>query len=81
MSYGHYFTDSIYRFSDDKILKDKAEYRTKNWAYSVLIPFKVLKEKILNGFDIYQLAEYFEVTVQYMQNAIEFYKSKYGIIY
>ena len=78
---GHYFTDSIYRFSDDKILKDKAEYRTKNWAYSVLIPFKVLKEKILNGFDIYQLAEYFEVTIEYMQNAIEFYKSKYGFIY
>ena len=27
---------------------------------------------------IYSLSEYFEVTIEYMQNAIEFYINKYG---
>lgn len=43
---GHYFTDSIYRFSDDKILKDKAEYRTNKWTYNILVPYEKLKSAI-----------------------------------
>lgn len=78
---GHYFTGNVYSLTDDKIKIDKAEYKSKKWAYSVLVPFKILQEKISNGLNIYELSDYFEVTVQYMQNAIEFYKSKYGFIY
>ena len=29
---------------------------------------------------IYYLAEYFDVTVEYMQKALEFYKEKYGTL-
>lgn len=29
----------------------------------------------------YQLANYFEVTYDYIKNSIDFYKSKYGFIY
>ena len=50
------------------------------WAYSVLIPFQKLKEKIIQGFNLYDLADYFDVDIEYMINCIDFYTEKYGIL-
>lgn len=66
----------------DKILIEKQEYRAKKWSYYALIPFEKLKLAILNGFNtVYSLAEYFEVTEDYMNKAINFYTNKYGYLY
>lgn len=80
---GHYYMDATYPASTkDKILIDKQEYKAKKWSYYILIPFEKLKSAISNGIDtLYSLAEYFEVTEEYMKNAINFYQSKYGLIY
>ena len=80
---GHYYMDATYPASStDKILIQKQEYRARKWSYNVLIPFEKLKSAILNGINtIYALADYFEVTEDYMSNAIKFYKDKYGYIY
>ncbi len=77
---GHYYMDATYPAStNDKILIDKQEYRAKKWSYYVLIPFEKLKLAIKNGINtLYSLANYFDVTEEYMQNCINFYYSKYG---
>ena len=78
---GNYFMDAVYPAScKDKVLISKQEYRAKKWAYSILIPLKKLKEKISQGFNLYDLAEYFNVDYKYMYDCINFYTEKYGIL-
>lgn len=75
---GHYFTGCVYSLTDDKIKMDKAEYKASKWAYSVLVPFKILKQNISKGMNIYELSDYFDVSVKYMIDCINFYIGKYG---
>ncbi len=77
---GHYYCGALYYIDSDITLKRKCENRAKKWAYSVLVPFKKLKEKIAQGFDLYDLAEYFDVDYNYMNDCINFYTEKYGIL-
>ena len=80
---GHYYMDATYPiFSEDIVSISKQEYRAKKWSYFILVPFEKLKSAILEGFtNLYSFADYFEVTVEYMKNAIDFYVEKYGFIY
>ena len=76
---GHYYYDATYKFNSDPVFINKQEYKAKKYAYNILIPFEKLKLAIKNGLNnIYSLAEYFDVTIDYMQNAIQFYINKYG---
>ena len=50
------------------------------WAYSILVPFHKLKEKIAQGFNLYDLSDYFNVDTNYMNDCINFYIDKYGKI-
>ena len=77
---GHYYTNSLYYLHSDKVLIDKCERRAMKWAYSVLVPLQVLKEKIAQGFNLYDLAEYFNVDCKYMINCVNFYVEKYGTL-
>ena len=77
---GHYFCNALYYINSGKELKDKCELRAKKWAYSVLVPLQKLQEKIAQGFNLYELADYFDVDIQYMINCIDFYTEKYGIL-
>ena len=77
---GHYYCGALYYINSDKVLIDKCEHRAKKWAYSVLIPLKKLKEKITQGFNLYDLADYFNVDCKYMNDCINFYTDKYGIL-
>ena len=77
---GHYYCNALYYIDSDKIFKDKCEYRARKWAYSVLVPFNKLKEKIIQGFNLYDLAEYFNVDCNYMNECINFYTEKYGVL-
>lgn len=77
---GHYYCNALYYINSDKALKDKCEYRAQKWAYSVLIPFSKLKEKIIQGLDLYDLSDYFDVDIKYMIDCINFYNEKYGIL-
>lgn len=50
------------------------------WAYSILIPLQKLKEKLTQGFNLYELSDYFNVDCNYMNDCINFYTEKYGIL-
>ncbi len=77
---GHYYCNALYKLDTDKILKNKCERRALKWAYSVLVPLQKLKEKIKQGFNLYDLADYFNVDCKYMYDCINFYTEKYGIL-
>lgn len=77
---GHYYCNALYYINSNKIIKDKCEYRAMKWAYSVLVPLQKLKEKIIQGFNLYDLADYFNVDYIYMSNCIKFYTEKYGFL-
>lgn len=77
---GHYYCNALYYLDSDKILRDKCEHRAMKWAYSVLVPFPKLKEKIIQGFNLYDLVDYFDVDIKYMINCIDFYTEKYGVL-
>lgn len=77
---GHYYCNALYYLNSDKTLKDKCEHRALKWAYSVLIPLQKLKEKIIQGLDLYDLADYFNVDCKYMIECINFYVEKYGVL-
>lgn len=77
---GHYYCDSLYYANCNKVQKDKCEYRAMKWAYSVLVPLHKLKEKIAQGFNLYELADYFNVDYKYMYDCINFYTEKYGVL-
>lgn len=77
---GHYYCNALYYLDSDKTLRDKCEHRAMKWAYSVLVPFPKLKEKIIQGFNLYDLADYFNVDIKYMINCIDFYTEKYGVL-
>lgn len=77
---GHYYCNALYYLDSDKVIKRKCELRAMKWAYSILVPFQKLKEKITQGFTLYDLADYFEVDINYMIDCINFYTDKYGIL-
>lgn len=79
---GHYFTGSVYPlYCDDVNYISRQEYKAKKWAYNVLIPFEDLRTAILNGkTNILSLAEYFDVTSDFISKCIVFYLEKYGHI-
>ena len=64
---GHYYCNALYYINSNKIIKDKCEYRAMKWAYSVLVPLQKLKEKIIQGFNLYDLADYFNVDYIYVK--------------
>lgn len=76
---GHYYYDATYKFNSDLQFISKQEYKAKKYSYSMLIPFENLRKAILNGrTSILLLAEYFDVTIDFMSRCIAFYLEKYG---
>lgn len=71
---GHYYCNALYYLTDSSLQKSKCEYRAKKWAYSILVPLQILKDKISDGLNsIYDLADYFGVEPEYMNNCLNFY--------
>ncbi|WP_144472695.1 ImmA/IrrE family metallo-endopeptidase [Bacillus pumilus] len=77
---GHHFTTHG-NIIDQSILGNrKQELRAREWGYNLLFPLERLidaqKEGIRNRFE---LAEYLNVTEQFLEDALKRYKEKYGI--
>ena len=77
---GHYYYNALYYLDTDNIQKKKCEYRAIKWAYSILVPLQKLKEKLTQGLNLYELADYFNVDCKYMIECIDFYVEKYGVL-
>ncbi|WP_144472303.1 MULTISPECIES: ImmA/IrrE family metallo-endopeptidase [Bacillus] len=76
---GHYYTSSGDILKQDTIEKRRQEKVARMWAYEKLVPLSKIvqahKEAIRNR---YELAQYLEITEEFLDNAIKRYIEKYG---
>lgn len=74
---GHCLTWSFYNISSKYNTRSRMEYRADRWVIHNLIPFSEFYEALQNGItERWQLAEYFDVTEDYIDKAITMYEQK-----
>lgn len=72
---GHCETGSFYDIHSKYDIRAKHENRADKWAIKKLIPRDELKEAVSCGlYEVWELAEYFEVTYQFMEKAMIYYQ-------
>ena len=77
---GHYHT-TVGDILDLKEAGNRKQEKTaRNWAYAHLLPLEKLVEGCRLGCrNLYELAEYLEVTETFLADALTYYESKYGL--
>ena len=71
---GHCNTGSFYNRWAARDVRQKHENRADKWAIKKLVPKDELDEAVSNGYtDLWSLANYFNVTVDFMKKAVCFY--------
>ena len=79
---GHYYTatDDISELNTAE--KCKQERKGRSWAINKLLSFDDIVESIINGSDtLYQVADDLDLTIEFLNEAIAYYHSKYGSSY
>lgn len=74
---GHQATNSFYRLKSKYEMRTRAEERATRWAVDELISADELKQAFKEGCtEVWQLAEYFEVTEDFIRDAVRIHKLK-----
>lgn len=74
---GHCVTGSFYNIHAACDVRAKHEYAADKWAIKKLVPEDELEEAVKHGFtESWELSEYFDVTVPFMQKAMNYYKEQ-----
>lgn len=77
---GHHFTSGGNILDQNSIVNKKQELRARSWAYEKLIPLnKIIQAQKDGVHNRYELANYLGVTEEFLQEALNRYKDKYGI--
>lgn len=77
---GHYYTSSGNILDQTKIENRKQEYRARLYGYNLKIGLTGLIRAYEAGCrNLYEMAEYLDATEGYLMEAIDCYKSKYGL--
>lgn len=75
--YGHCTTGATHYISSPFDLVCKHEYRADKWAVHKLLPVEDIKNAILSGCtEVWQLAEYLNVTESFLSRAIQIYQNE-----
>ncbi len=79
---GHHYTTSGNILDQSKVENRKQETKARRWAYERCVGLidlvQASKEGIRNA---YELAEYLGVTEELLNEALNYYKEKYGLYY
>lgn len=70
---GHCETGAFYNEFSKYDIREKHEHRADKWAIKKLIPEDELIKAYKYCRDCYELAEYFDVTEDFMQKALDYY--------
>lgn len=71
---GHCVTGSFYNIHAAIDYRQRHENKADKWAIQKLIPLDALDEAVANGYtEIWELAEFFGVTYEFMQKAVCYY--------
>ena len=77
---GHYRTSSGNILDQNKAESRKQEYRARLYGYNLKIGLTGLIRAYEAGCrNLYEMAEYLDATEEYLMEAIDCYKSKYGL--
>lgn len=77
---GHYYTSSGNILDQNIDSNRKQEYRARLWAYDKQIGFEgIIKAYEVGCQSLYEMADYLDVTEEFLSEAISCYKSKYGL--
>lgn len=77
---GHYYTSSGDILDQQDISNRKQERRARIWAYDRLISLSGIVKAYKHGCsNLYEMADYLEVTEGFLRDALERYRQKYGI--
>lgn len=72
---GHYETSSGNILDQSVLSNMKQERLARKWAYEKVIPLEEIIEAVQSGIkEIYDLAEHFEVTEEFMRECLKHYK-------
>lgn len=79
---GHHYTSHGNIIDQSDIRNRKQEKRARNYAYESLIGIV----ELVNAFEAgirgrYELAEYLNVTEEFLEHSIQHYREKYGVYY
>ena len=76
---GHYYTTTGEIYRQDTVTYIKEELKGRRWAYERAVPFQRLLDIVKTGYEcVYEIAEFFNVTEQFLIDAILYYQSKFG---
>jgi hypothetical protein len=76
---GHYHTSVGNIIDLGDIRSRKQELRARDWAYNRLVPLsKIVQAHHAHVSDRHELAEYLDVTEEFLQAAVDRYREKYG---
>ena len=77
---GHYHTTTGCILDQQDICNRKQERRARVWAYDLLIDLPGIVNAYKHGCsNLYEMADYLEVTEGFLRDALERYRQKYGI--
>ena len=72
---GHQFKNAFYDISSTFETRERQEARATRWAINELVPVDELLEAFKAGYtEVYDLAEYFNVTEDFIRNAFYIYE-------
>ncbi|WP_421663582.1 ImmA/IrrE family metallo-endopeptidase [Lysinibacillus telephonicus] len=77
---GHHFTSIGNILDQSSVINRKQELKARSWAYEKLVPLKkIIQAHKCNVSNRYELAEFLDVTEDFLESALNWYKSKYGL--
>lgn len=77
---GHYYTSAGNILDQRDIGNRKQEVRARSWAYEYLVPLAKIVQAYRDGVSgRHELAEYLNVTEEFLQETIDRYRQKYGL--
>lgn len=77
---GHHHTTAGDVLEQSSVENRKQELRARAWAYERLVPFsKIIQAHKLHIVNRYEFADFLNVTEDFLDAALDWYKSKYGL--
>ena len=76
---GHYFTSAGNILDQTDIVNRKQEYRARLYGYNLQIGLRgIISAHNAGCRNLYEMADYLDVTEEYLKEALDCYQSKYG---
>jgi len=77
---GHYYTSTGDIINQNDQSNRKQELKARCWSYEKLLPLASIIDAYLNRCqNIFDLSEFLDLPVSFLENALAFYKNKYGL--